>query len=113
MAIRGKIQAGVDKAFLKIADMLKDVTFTYTEPTSFSFDDNTAALTPVTYATKGFPYSKASKVDGQVVTTQLLMIKTKDWNFSGYTTVSVEGVTYTCSEMSKDDFIIIFKLVRS
>lgn len=113
MTLKTKLSKGVDRAFAKIDSLLKPAAFVNKVASGFNFDENKPMFTTTIFSTRGFMESKTKKVDGAVVTTTTLMMKTNaSLALSLYSTVTVEGVEYHFTVIQLDDFITKLELVR-
>ena len=107
-----KVQAAVDKAFLKVDSLLKDVEFSNKVVTGFNLATKQSNFTTTVFNTRGLVERTVKETDVGVVAVTTLMVKTGGVAFSKYTTAVIEGVVYTCSVQKADAFITILTLVK-
>jgi hypothetical protein len=113
VGLKSRVQKGVDKAFAKVDELLKDCVFTNTPATAFDFETSENVSSTTTFTIRGYVMSKTSKVGEGLVTRTLLLVKTPQLDFTGYSKVLIDSVVYTCSVKESDDFITTFEIVRS
>jgi hypothetical protein len=111
MALNDKVKSAVDVAFAKIDSLLVPVVFSNKSATSFDFAAGQVSTSNSTFSTRGLKESKKSFVDGSSVTKLVLLVKTDGIVFSGYTSVSVDGVQYGCSILESNDYVTSIELV--
>lgn len=111
MPLNDKVQRAVDLAFTKVDSLLKTAVFSNKSSSSFNFANSAVVAVNTQYTTRGLLQNKKYWANGSTITKLTLLLKTGGIVFSGYTTVVIDGGTYSCSVMEGDAFITTLELV--
>lgn len=111
MSLKSKVQKSVDIAFEKLRDLAVSVTFDNKRVTSFDFNSGAIVNTAQSYTTYGF-LGTARTFDGTIpVTTTTITVRVSvGVDYNKYTEATIDGSTYRCSVISKDQFIVVLSL---
>lgn len=110
MSLKDKVKKSVDTAFEKLKDLSVNATFENKIVDSFDFGTGSISAEEDSYSTYGFLSSKKSLVDGTPVTRTTLTIRSEPIMIDRYSEVTIDGTTYNCNIVSKDDFVVVLSL---
>jgi hypothetical protein len=111
MSLKDTVQKSVNTAFEKLKDLSVNATFDNKIVEGFDFGTGSISAEEDSYITYGFLSSKKSLVDGNPVTRTTLTIRSDPTiTIDRYSEVTIDGTTYNCNIVSKDDFIVVLSL---
>lgn len=111
MSLKTKVKRSVDKAFEKLKDLSVSATFDNRLVSDFDFGTGETVQEEDSYSTFGFLGSSKRYADGSVITTVTLTIRNDpEIVFDRYSQVTIDDVTYNCSVVSRDAFIVVLSL---
>jgi hypothetical protein len=113
MGLDTRIKNTIDKVFTKYADLTVPVVFNKKTVSGFNFTLNEEVSTTSTINTTGFVTEAKSKVEGRIVSTLTLIVKTTSSDFSGYTTVLIDGKTYSCVLKTGNKYATEFEVIET
>lgn len=112
MGIDTRITLTVDRVFKKYTELTVPVIFNKSDVSGFDFGTGENVSTSTTINTTGFIIESKSKIDGRISSVLILIVKTLESDFSGYTTVSINGDTYSCKLKTGNKYTTEFEVVK-
>lgn len=112
MSLDSRILAAVDRVFTKFAELTVPVIFNKKEVSGFNFGTGENVSNSITISTTGFITESKSNIDGRGSSGLVLIVRTSESDFSGYTTVVVSGDTYSCKLKSGNKYTTEFEVVK-
>ena len=108
MALRTRIQAGVDRAFTQLQDLVSDVILIQSGSSRYDFSSNSATTTPrVTTSVRGILLTESkTSGDGNRVTNTLILRSVDVSDIDVYDSFSTGGKTYRMESYTDNGFII-------
>lgn len=113
MSLVTRIDKAVDSAFSKLDELAKDITFVKKTVSSFSFTQNSIVESAVeTFTIRGFVTSATKRINGVAQLKTTVVIKTLPEDLSGYTKVTIDGITYDFTVSDTNDFVTTIDITR-
>ncbi len=112
MGLDTRIKNTIDKVFTKYADLTVPVVFYRKSVNGFDFSSSEEISVSSVINTTGFITESKSKVEDRIVSILTLIVKTSSSDFSGYTTVNIDGKTYSCALKTGNKYATEFEVVQ-
>ena len=108
MAIRSRILAGVDRAFIQLQDLVVDVTLTQSGSSSYDFSTNSTVPSATSTSTvRGILLTESkSSTDGNRVSKTLILRSADVSDIDVYDSFTTGGKTYRMESYTDNGFII-------